>query len=80
MPDIEPNEALAEGLYGKCGYTNDGFVFLITDSFDPDGNKIQATFTWTPTTAVKMAQDIANAAGEAAQFYNAAMKKRGKKK
>ena len=65
-----------ELLYGKVGFTIDGFVFLITDAHDPDGNKVQATFTWTPEAAIKMAQDIANAAEEAAKARNLSKKKK----
>lgn len=75
MSDIE------EILEGKVGYTTDGFVFLITDARDPDGQKIQATFTWDPPRAMKMAQDLANAATEASKCYNLSkVKKKGKKK
>lgn len=72
MSDVE------EIIEGKIGYTTDGFVFFITEAVDPDGQKIQATFTWDPATAIKMAQDITNAATEAFPFYN--VPKKGKKK
>lgn len=66
MPDSE----LPGILYGKCGYTADGFVFLITDAVASDRQKIQAVFTWTPAIAEKMARAIADAAVEAAKIYN----------
>ncbi|MCK5616758.1 hypothetical protein KAR91_83625 [Candidatus Pacearchaeota archaeon] len=58
-----------EELDKKIGYTTDGLVFFITDAMDPNGQSLQATFTWDPDTALEMAQEIANAAGEAAKFY-----------
>jgi len=71
---------LPEKLYGRIGFTTDGMVFLMTDALDPDGQKIQATFTWDPATAIKMAQDIASAAEEAAKLFLKRQKKKGKQK
>lgn len=73
------DELLPARFYGRVGFTTDGMVFLITDALDPDGHKIQGTFTWDPATAVRMAQDIADAAQEAVKFYNIPQKKAKKK-
>ena len=75
-----PDKVVEANAYHVCGYTTDGMVFLHTKALDPDGNTLKATFTWEPGIAIKMAQDLAEAAQQAAKLFLKEAKKKGKEK
>ena len=50
-----------DDLIGKIGFTSDGMIFHITDAMMPDGQKLQATFTYTPEQAVSIAEKLQGA-------------------
>ena len=49
---------MADELVGKIGYTSDGLIFLIMDAQTPDGQKMSATFTYSPEQALDIAEKL----------------------
>ncbi len=49
---------MADELIGKIGYTSDGLIFFIMDAQTPDGQKMSATFTYSPEQALEIAEKL----------------------
>ena len=54
-------DKIAKELEGKIGYTSDGLIFFITEAQTPDGQKVSATFTYSPEQALYIAEKLTEA-------------------